>query len=80
MNYTKEGILLQSYSCGCYVAQWGDSSCGIEYCPKHKAAPELYEALKAIDYIWRNNTPAFKGQKEDAKELLLKALAKVEGR
>lgn len=77
MNYTKEGIPLQNYSCGCYVAQWGDSSCGLEYCPKHKAAPDLYRELSSAVEILRRG-----GYQDDMPVLkpMLKALAKAEGK
>ena len=32
--------------CGCTVQQDHDARVHIEYCPKHKSAPDLYEALK----------------------------------
>jgi len=36
--------------CGCNVYVWKDGSgAEVEYCPMHKAAPELLEALKDLD-------------------------------
>ena len=41
MNYTK------ALSCGCtiVVTDWVGR---VDYCPKHKAAPDMYEALNKI--------------------------------
>ena len=38
--------LKRTMSCGCIVALDYDGTLAIFYCPKHKAAPEMYEALK----------------------------------
>jgi len=38
-------------TCGCIVAVDYDDTLAIVYCPKHEAAPELYEALE----LTRNN-------------------------
>jgi len=40
--------LLQKFPCGCGIRRYADNSTGIDYCPKHKSAPNMYEALKAI--------------------------------
>jgi len=37
--------------CGCRILQTTNgvlTATGMRYCPKHKAAPELYEALEAL--------------------------------
>ncbi len=75
--------------CGCTTTLWNDGSgIEIEYCPKHKAAPELLEALKLarpiIYYIRRHGwdeAPPF-GSAIDEVVALTKtdeAIAKVEG-
>lgn len=38
----------QSFPCGCEVRHYRDESYRITYCPVHKTAPEMYEALKAL--------------------------------
>ena len=41
---------MECYDC-CVTFEWNEdlvSSVVINYCPKHKAAPELYEALKKL--------------------------------
>lgn len=44
------------------------------------SAPDLYEACKSLAYMWREDTPAYHGQLQEAKEKVMKALAKVEGK
>ena len=47
-NYTKgvtTRLYLGHHGCGCFIFK-EDGKVFIEYCPKHKAAPDLYEALK----------------------------------
>jgi hypothetical protein len=44
MNRTKEDWTVQRFPCGCAVEHVGGSF-KIIYCPKHKAAPQLYQAL-----------------------------------
>ena len=34
-------------SCGCTVVMTGNSA-DIDYCPKHAAAPEMYDAIKKV--------------------------------
>lgn len=41
------GTLLDKSPCGCEVFKISKGFT-IEYCPKHKAAPDMYGALKAI--------------------------------
>jgi len=38
-------MVLQRFPCGCTIEDLGDGSHAINYCPKHKAAPDMYEAL-----------------------------------
>lgn len=42
MNYTK------AFHCGCTIAVLNSGEGVITYCPKHKAAPDMCEALKEI--------------------------------
>ena len=78
-------VTLVVEKCGCYVQQdtYGEEKVEVVYCPKHKAAPEMYEALKELcanlsmscstDYLYKHNLslPLSKAQK---------ALAKAEGK
>ena len=43
-------ITLVVEKCGCYVQQDThlEEKVSIVYCPKHKAAPDMYEALKGL--------------------------------
>ncbi len=82
MNYTKESTMLQNFPCRCAILLTPDKSYSISYCAKHKAAPDMYEALKAIlDGLTSNH----KGKEQDlairASIFLCKRiLAKVERR
>ncbi len=38
----------QNFPCGCRIDEMANGSLGITYCPKHKAAPDMYEALRGI--------------------------------
>jgi len=38
----------RTMDCGCIVAVDYNGVVQIDYCPKHKAAPKMYEALEAI--------------------------------
>lgn len=80
MEYTKRHkrtYYRNEFQCGCRVVGDNAGCYTIEYCPKHKAAPELYEALKLLvtmfrsdDYQdWRNSI-----------EIAEKAIAKAEGK
>lgn len=78
--YTKERVIP---TCGCELSRGGEGILYIRYCPKHKAAPELYEALQEIakgmgrfsldQLTYAENTI------EDMQALAVKALAKAEG-
>ncbi len=65
--------ILSQYPCGCQVRQvhipQGERYF-IEYCPKHKAANDMYEALKTL-----SNYPA-----ESVKQIANTTLAKAEGK
>ena len=41
----------KEYACGCEILTDGMGTYGIRYCPKHKSAPDLYEACK-VAQIW----------------------------
>ena len=42
MEYTK------TFNCGCAMLIRNSGVGSITYCPKHKAAPDMYEALRGI--------------------------------
>jgi len=44
----KRKWLRNSYDCGCEIYADSSGGCFIQYCPKHKAAPDLYEALRGF--------------------------------
>jgi len=63
--------------CGCKLKQLGHVITAIEYCPLHKSAPDLYEALKELVKVVDDDSydiDSFTTQ--PAK----RALAKVEGK
>jgi len=45
--------IAEKMPCGCGIRKFApEETYDIEYCPKHKAAQEMYEALKSIrDYM-----------------------------
>lgn len=45
-NGLERGELLYNYNCGCVLIQDRTADAYIVCCPKHGAAPELYEACK----------------------------------
>lgn len=47
----------QTMNCGCLVAVDYNNMVIIDYCPKHKAAPELYEVLKEAKERYGNYDP-----------------------
>jgi hypothetical protein len=67
------------YDCGCLVkcihahSNYPYDSYRIEYCPKHKAAPEMYEALKIL-------VPELKKRHYILSDKITNALAKAEGK
>lgn len=63
--------------CGCLIAYIGSGQSEIEYCPLHKAAPELYEALKGVLPLL---TGAFYKTNQTKAEIVAvrQAIAKVE--
>ncbi len=45
------GYIVNSFECGCRIESeflGGMGAKVIEYCPQHKAAPDMYEALKEL--------------------------------
>jgi len=49
MEFTKGELrTISSYWCGCRIVTNEVNDYLIDYCPKHKAAPDLYEALKEV--------------------------------
>lgn len=67
-NYTER--VEQKFPCGCHIDEMIDGSYLIVYCPKHKAAPDMYEALEVIR---KHGIGA-------AESLIDQALAKAEGK
>ena len=65
----------QTLKCGCVVAIDYNNMVQVDYCPKHKAAPMMYEALKEYQYYNRCHNDS------EAKlfDLAMKALAKADG-
>ena len=43
MNWSEK-----AYDCGCEILTDNMGTYEISYCPKHTAAPEMYEALKGV--------------------------------
>lgn len=75
MNYTRH------FECGCKVVVIGElTNAEIRYCSKHKAAPDMYEALEAFDHYLCAAPPHKLKLKAYAAKLMEKALAKAEGR
>jgi len=70
-----------TFPCGCKIVEKGHDTGkaqalydDIEYCPKHEAAQDMYEALKAIidEHALTKTDPL--------SEQILKTLAKAEGK
>jgi len=86
-------MILQRFPCGCTIEELADGSHGINYCPKHKAAPDMYEALKEAKEWIAELQNSIKGLCEDegleyheptepckTEIRINKALAKAEGK
>ncbi len=73
-------MVLQRFPCGCAIEQLADNSHSITYCSKHKAAPEMYEALSDIKtrFAFAVDKPTI--QDEQCYDRAAKALAKAEGK
>ena len=65
--------------CGCRVKHNNSDipSVLIIYCPKHKAALDMYEALKSFNASWLNGDIEMEYK---TRNLVGKALAKAEGK
>ena len=75
MNYTRH------FECGCKVAVIGEiTNAKIVYCPKHKAAEEMYEALKAVDDYLSAPYPENMKLKQIVADKLVASLNTAEGR
>ena len=75
MNYTRH------FECGCKVVVMGElTNALINYCPKHKAAPDMYEALKLTKKTVITKTEDGYLITYDALRAIIKALAKAEGK
>jgi len=69
----------KEYDCGCEIATDGYDSYEIEYCPKHRSAPDLYEACKEAE---KTIAEALKKGTflPNLNRAVIKALAKAEGK
>jgi len=47
-------IIKTKFPCGCQIRQKMNDDLFIEYCSKHKAAPDIYEALENLREILDN--------------------------
>ena len=77
--------ILQHFPCGCCIILETDNSHSISYCPKHKAASEMYEALKLAREALtiKLNMPTYREIlefKNKTEPMILSALAKAEGK
>ncbi len=65
------------YQCTCQVVEVEYGETEIVYCPLHKSAPELYEALKEV--LNDANNGSFTSLAGSVQKLGEQALAKAEG-
>ncbi len=79
-NGLERGELLVSEKCGCKVIQDRTTDAYIVYCHKHNSAPDMYEALKDLDFRLLGANIPFSQNLFGAKKLARKALAKAEGK
>ena len=87
MDYNKgEWKVISQYACGCQIRETSRPNKRgvvlatiIEYCPKHKAATEMYEALKAITELAPRDKLRLPYAIEVV-EIADKALARAEGK
>ena len=75
----------KEYKCGCSIDTDNYGDFVIEYCPLHKAAPAMYEALKAITDTLENycdTTVDDTGWGKNHRDVIQarKAIAKAEGK
>lgn len=69
------------YDCGCYiktVATEGGQESAISYCPKHKAAPAMYEALKQAKLWFETHDNSSTGL--FAHQVICEALRQADGK
>lgn len=67
----------ETLGCGCVVAIDYNNMVKVVYCPKHKAAPDMYEALK----LYQQHQKGTRGHYcSECHEAISKALAKAEGK
>ncbi len=70
--------------CGCEIKVGYDLlNATITYCPKHKSAPDLYEALKKAHTLITSIIPndlVSETAKHTMQKLIVKTLAKVDGK
>ena len=75
MEYTEKEL-----ECGCIIMGNSDRELDISYCPKHRAAPDLYEALRAAQaYIARKEMYSGVQDRTGLEVKIIKALSKAEG-
>lgn len=80
-NGLERGELLYRYDCGCVIIQDRTADAYIVYCPKHEAAPDLYEALQFFMHQlepWTKLFPGLTQWTDLAREAGEKAIAKAE--
>ncbi len=61
--------------CGCYVVHVELDELEIQYCPKHKAAPDLHKVIRNITKL-----PYYDDLPAPIRYAIEKALAKAEGK
>ncbi len=69
-------VTVREYECGCKITT-DKSYPSVEYCPLHKSASDLYEALKEV--LNDANNGSFTSLAGSVQKLGEQALAKVEG-
>ena len=74
MNYTRH------FECDCRIVVIGElTNAIINYCPKHEAAPSLYEALGRVKAAYTKNSILFSNMPSLLPNYIEQALAKAEG-
>ena len=80
-------MIKETLNCGCMVTVDYNNMVQVDYCPKHKAAPDMYEALvDALDFIEVcGNESHISGDSDNCSHCLIKknatlALAKARGK
>lgn len=67
------------FPCGCKIVLVDNVTADIHYCPKHKSAPDLYEACKELEQYLAQR-PAKDKQLLAYQATLIKAIAKAESK